>query len=806
MGKIPVILVVLDKKLLEEALSDLNLNSAHVEAIIIDGGDDQLIKLDDVTFELYSFSSIDKFFNRKDEFIWLIHASAAKVGNTWRIAKFLLANGIPRDNIVNFIVSAHITQAWLGNIKYIENHPVDYFATGISYAEVGFDINRFTGMHGVNLAGSNQDIRQAYLTAQYVFEHQQSIKFVLIGLAPYVFRYDNIEAFSVCSRNLQYLLALKNSRDESVHGQLLRMLISNQVKKYFTSATEQDADPNYDRIKSVLRKSIHPDILIRWEDELDNLTKEFRAETFEKNLAFLEQYIQLCLDHGAKPIGVVFPFSPVINKKYPRELLSMFRRTLEQLQKAYDFTVVDLFDFPLGYKHFYNMSHLNPEGARLTSILINYRLYSSGVKSIESMRRINYDDLYELAFMLNKNRFNEFVSKLYGSTVESLRRQDKIKIGFVTYDASMWCGDALYQMFAQSERYEPTVFLCLRRDQTKEPTVVNDFRRGVEQFRSRGINVIAVEDDDVEIPKQDVLFYLTVYTHALTRPFLLENVSAETLMTYIPYGIGASEKLISFNSTVVLLAWKVFMTMVEHLNFAVEHGHFNLPNKFFSGHPKLDAFYSPTPSSFDWKEAQSGSTKIIWAPHWTINTGIQFSTFQYNFEFFYEYAKAHPETSWVVKPHPNLLFSAVKEKVFETVEAFEEYLKRWNELPNAQVITGGYYFDIFRTSNAMILDSGSFLTEYQYTHKPLLFLTRDTQKFNLLIEQLMQVLYRADGRDFDGIQKFIEQVAIKGDDPMSVDRQKFFDEHLDYVKQNGVSASQYIFNAIDKELGGARNG
>ncbi len=72
----------------------------------------------------------------------------------------------------------------------------------------------------------------------------------------------------------------------------------------------------------------------------------------------------------------------------------------------------------------------------------------------------------------------------------------------------------------------------------------------------------------------------------------------------------------------------------------------------YSGYPKMDYFCSDGSSTYEWKEAQPNSTN----------------------KFFYEYARDHFETSWVVKPHPNLLFSAVKEKVFPTLEAFQKYL------------------------------------------------------------------------------------------------------------------------------------
>ena len=66
----------------------------------------------------------------------------------------------------------------------------------------------------------------------------------------------------------------------------------------------------------------------------------------------------------------------------------------------------------------------------------------------------------------------------------------------------------------------------------------------------------------------------------------------------------------------------------------------------------------------------------------------------------------------------------------------------------------------------------------------------------------MQVLYRADGRDHKSIASFIENVLIKKRDSMAAVRKKFFDEHFNYRRDNGMLASEYIFNAIDRELNG----
>ena len=172
----------------------------------------------------------------------------------------------------------------------------------------------------------------------------------------------------------------------------------------------------------------------------------------------------------------------------------------------------------------------------------------------------------------------------------------------------------------------------------------------------------------------------------------------------------------------------------------------------------------------------------------------------FNCKFMYEFAKAHPETSWVVKPHPRLLTKAVEFGLFPSVAAFEEYIQAWNDLPNAQFYTGAYYQDIFATSDGMIQDSCSFIAEYQYTHKPMIYLTRPEQFFNKLGEAILDVSYCVDGRDFDGIATLIQKVFIDGDDPLKDARQKVFDELLNYRLVNGMSASEYIFHAIADEL------
>jgi CDP-glycerol glycerophosphotransferase (TagB/SpsB family) len=228
-----------------------------------------------------------------------------------------------------------------------------------------------------------------------------------------------------------------------------------------------------------------------------------------------------------------------------------------------------------------------------------------------------------------------------------------------------------------------------------------------------------------------------------------------------------------------------------------------MPRGLYSGYPRMDIFFQKDVKfHFDWKMVRPDAKKIIWAPHWSINAATKWATFQWNYQFMYEFAKAHPETSWVVKPHPHLQVSAItgNKRVFSSLAELEEYFQKWNDLPNAQVYTGAYYQDIFATSDGLIHDCGSFTAEYQYVDKPMIFLTRANEKFNDLGNKILEVSYLVDGKDLDAIAAMIQKVFIEGNDDKAAERKEVFNKYLNYPNTNGMLASEFIYKNISEKL------
>lgn len=194
------------------------------------------------------------------------------------------------------------------------------------------------------------------------------------------------------------------------------------------------------------------------------------------------------------------------------------------------------------------------------------------------------------------------------------------------------------------------------------------------------------------------------------------------------------------------------------------------------------------------------SKKIIIAPHYTVLNGnnlIQYSTFDKNLYFFlYLAEKYKDEVSFIYKPHPNIRKKVVETGMFKDYAAYDDYLRRWESLPNARVTEESTYMDIFRTSDGIIMDSASFIAEYLFVNKPGLYLTRPEQEFNPLGNRLMNIYYKIDGSDYTGIEGFVKDVIIEGKDTNRKSREAAFERELDYFKKSGCKAGEYMYKEL----------
>lgn len=278
------------------------------------------------------------------------------------------------------------------------------------------------------------------------------------------------------------------------------------------------------------------------------------------------------------------------------------------------------------------------------------------------------------------------------------------------------------------------------------------------------------------------------------------------------YQTGRFDELCMYNKEFMNLCWRVYTETKTDYEEFIRYEALGGKNVRNSGYIKMDYFYDE--HSYTEKDIRNmwgipenrdanGYKKVIIAPHFSVGDTnvLSFSTFDKNMYFYIYLAKKYKDSiSFVFKPHPNLRNGLVKHGYMKSIDEYEAYLDEFRRLPNARVQEEGSYLELFDTSDAMIDDSISFVGEYLYTGKPMLFLERPEQRFNELGKKIIDAHYKVKGTDYYGIDTFLEDVVLAGNDTRKAIRQRVYEEELDYAGINGIKASDYIYNDIANAL------
>lgn len=144
------------------------------------------------------------------------------------------------------------------------------------------------------------------------------------------------------------------------------------------------------------------------------------------------------------------------------------------------------------------------------------------------------------------------------------------------------------------------------------------------------------------------------------------------------------------------------------------------------------------------------------------------------------------------KPHPWLYRELCKTPGWGKEKA-DAYYTAWQELPNTQLELG-LYKELFRQSDAMIHDSGSFIIEYLLMNKPCMFLKQGNhfQAFNSCTQQALQCYTLAQSND--DIEQFLQEQVLADVDALQAKRAAFVQAHLS--PPHGKSAAENIITCI----------
>ena len=440
-----------------------------------------------------------------------------------------------------------------------------------------------------------------------------------------------------------------------------------------------------------------------------------------------------------------------------------------------------------------------------------------------------YADVLDGGRALYEQIFDLVIRRGKLAVQEKARKGEKIKVAFLAISAAEWPAEEVYRLLGRDERYESYVVVSpLPYDRDKN-SMLYTYMQTCRFFKQSGHDVRELYDIQTDTGlgwetiggMPDVIIHLTPWYRALLDICQIESFPIKCLNCYIPYGFSVAENAdkthtqnFVYDSAFMNFCFRIYVEEGISLSEYQSYGMLRGRNVVYSGYPKMDYFlekrsFGAEEISKIWKIPAGRDAdemkKVIIAPHHSVmpSAGLAFATFHKNLYFFIYLARKYTnEVTFLFKPHPNLRARAVQAHVFENEEAYDAYLEEWNSLPNACVMQEEDYRSAFATSDGMIMDSCSFVAEYMYVDKPLLFLKREGQAFDLLGEKIMPAHYTEWGEDYFSIERFLQEVILEGKDTKKGERREIFRRELDYYTENGCKASEYIYQDLCKELFG----
>ncbi len=407
--------------------------------------------------------------------------------------------------------------------------------------------------------------------------------------------------------------------------------------------------------------------------------------------------------------------------------------------------------------------------------------------------------------------------------INELRKKDKINVFFMVDLPATWIGDKLFELFNMDNKFSPYVLLLSCYTGQSDELRLKDYNEGISffsKFNDRFLSSINPETgeqytfNDLGI-RPDFCIWLNPWPK-YRGDFDMMTMPLSTVNVYIPYGyiIGDTKQhdyyKHHFNQISQLMMWKTFYASSIMVDMARNRCFIGDSAAIYTGYPKMDNFYKKVElNNSVWNKVieKSGNRiakRIIYSPHHTIEEWepIHFSTFKYNYKFILELARKYSDnTVWIFRPHPMLKEKAIRAGIFKNEAEWDDYVKEWDSLKNGMTYFDGDYADMMINSDAMIMDCVSFVAEYVFALKPLLFLESGNSTFDEYGEMIMSVHYRESGKAFDKIETFLKDVVLDGNDSKAEYRKHFFEEHMDYKKDfGGRSASENIFYFIKNKL------
>lgn len=345
--------------------------------------------------------------------------------------------------------------------------------------------------------------------------------------------------------------------------------------------------------------------------------------------------------------------------------------------------------------------------------------------------------------------------------------REKLRVGFLVSEASKWQYESLYEALEKSAQFEPVILVtkmafCTQRH---EVLCAATMKSCVRFFKEQELRIEFAYDEALQqaLPLSnfgvDIVFYQQPwYLYDIHHPI---NVSEYALTSYMCYGLLLVIFKGMYTKDFHEYLWKMFIEDESLIKEFEKFNGFPAGNCINVGYSKLDAYFDELAPQV------RGKKVVIYAPHHSFEkNSLSCATFHRTGRSMLEFARKYKDSiDWVFKPHPRFRYAVVENGIMDEGE-LDLYYKQWQEL--GTIHTGGNYFDMFRTSSALITDSCSFLGEYLPSRMPVFQLENNPEVFNSLGRTLISSYYRE--KTVEDLERDFVRVVLEGDDWLKEER------------------------------------
>lgn len=401
-------------------------------------------------------------------------------------------------------------------------------------------------------------------------------------------------------------------------------------------------------------------------------------------------------------------------------------------------------------------------------------------------------------------RYIRFFRQSQLAAARRLKDKERIEVAFFLTIPGMWKADYLFRAMQENPKYHPyiVIYPYSQYKGFRKEEIDETLHRTEEFVKERGFEYVIPYDarrgrwqDVKKLYKPDIVFFSSPYKDHLPQYFIYHF--RDCLTCYIPYGFSNFRYMYEANYNLPFhnLVGCYFLESDIHKRLFAEHSLCHGVSGMVTGYPGNEVFFRSDYQPKDvWKPQDKIKKRIIWAPHHSIEEGFALSSFLNICDDMLCLAdKYHDSVQFAFKPHQLLKF---KLQQIWGAQRTEEYYSEWNRRDNTQVEESSYV-DLFLTSDAMIHDSGSFTTDYLFTHKPVLFTVRNEEvrsRYSPFGEKMFDAHYHA--HCAEDIERFINETVLNGNDPMAEDRLSVYQKYLQPI--DGMMPSERIIYEIEK--------